>query len=69
VLAGLRNPCGQINGFRKGLLKEVIGRDDDGKVVYRAGVMAVVLRGGSIRPGDVVTAELPPAPHAPLERV
>jgi MOSC domain-containing protein YiiM len=69
VLAGLRSPCGQINGFRQGLLKEVVGRDDDDTVVYKAGVMAVVLRGGSIRPGDAVTAELPPPPHAPLERV
>jgi MOSC domain-containing protein YiiM len=69
VLAGLRNPCGQINGFADGLLKEVIGRDAAGNVVRKAGVMAVVLRGGAVRPGDVVTAELPPLPHAPLERV
>jgi MOSC domain-containing protein YiiM len=69
VLAGLRNPCGQINGFREGLLKEVLGRDADGNVVRKAGVMGVVLRGGPIRPGDLVTAELPALPHAPLERV
>jgi MOSC domain-containing protein YiiM len=69
VLAGLRNPCGQINGFRDGLLKEVLGRTADGSVVRKAGVMAVVLRGGPIRAGDAVTAELPPLPHAPLERV
>jgi MOSC domain-containing protein YiiM len=69
VLAGLRNPCGQINGFREGLLKEVVGRDADGNVVRKAGVMAVVLRGGTIRPGDAVIAELPALPHAPLERV
>ncbi|MFI5895538.1 MOSC domain-containing protein [Actinoplanes sp. NPDC051513] len=69
VLAGLRNPCAQINVFRQGLLKEVIGRGDGGDVVYKAGVMAVVLRGGPIRPGDAIIAELPPLPHAPLERV
>jgi len=69
VLAGLRNPCGQINGFRAGLLKEVIGRDAEGNLVRRAGVMGVVLRGGVVRPGDLVTAELPPLPHGPLERV
>jgi MOSC domain-containing protein YiiM len=69
VLAGLRNPCGQINVFRPGLLKEVIGRTADGGVAYRAGVMAVVLRGGPIRPGHVVTADLPPGPHVRLERV
>jgi MOSC domain-containing protein YiiM len=69
ILAGLRNPCAQINVFQPGLLKEVIGRGEDGDVVYRAGVMAVVLRGGPIRPGDQVTAELPPRPYARLERV
>ncbi|WP_127504841.1 MOSC domain-containing protein [Actinoplanes solisilvae] len=69
VVAGLRNPCAQINGFRPGLLKEVIGQDENGDVVRKGGVMAVVLRGGVVRPGDVITAELPPEPHAPLERV
>ncbi|GLY01493.1 MULTISPECIES: MOSC domain-containing protein [Actinoplanes] len=69
VLAGLRNPCQQINGFRSGLLKEVIGRDGDGNPVRKAGVMAVVLRGGTIRPGDPVTVERPPGVPEPLERI
>ena len=69
VLAGLRNPCGQINGFRPGLLKEVIGRDSGGRLVRRAGVMAIVLRGGPIWPGDDITVELPPPPYVRLERV
>ncbi|BCY06220.1 MOSC domain-containing protein [Actinoplanes sp. L3-i22] len=69
VIAGLRNPCAQINGFRPGLLKEVLGKEPDGTVVFRAGVMGVVLRGGAIRPGDPVAVELPPAPHEALERV
>lgn len=69
IVAGLRNPCGQINGFRPGLLKEVLGRDDDGNLVRRAGVMGVVLRGGTVRPGDPVVVELPPGAHGPLERV
>jgi MOSC domain-containing protein YiiM len=69
VVTGLRNPCAQINGFRPGLLKQVLGQDADGNVVRKAGVMAVVLRGGRIRPGDPVAVELPPWPHLPLERV
>jgi hypothetical protein len=69
IVAGLRNPCGQINGFRNGLLKEVLGRDGDGNLVRKAGIMAVVLRGGMIRPGYAVTAELPPPPHVALDRV
>ena len=69
VVAGLRNPCQQINGFRAGLLKEVLGHDAHGRVERRAGVMAVVLRGGVVRPGDAVSVELPPLPHAALDRV
>ena len=69
IVAGLRNPCAQINRFRAGLLKEVVGRDAEGNPVRKAGVMGVVLRGGAIRPGDAVTVELPPGPHGPLERV
>jgi hypothetical protein len=69
VLAGLRNPCAQINAFQDGLLKEVIGHDDQGALIRKAGVMAVVLRGGAIRPGDPVTVEPPPLPHFPLAPV
>jgi MOSC domain-containing protein YiiM len=69
AVTGLRNPCQQINTFRSGLLKEVIGRDPDGNVVRKGGVMAVVLYGGPVRPGDVVRVQLPPEPHEPLECV
>jgi MOSC domain-containing protein YiiM len=68
-VTGLRNPCEQINTFRPGLLKRVVGRDDQGRLVRKAGIMGVVLRGGTVRPGDVVTVELPVPPHVPLDRV
>jgi MOSC domain-containing protein YiiM len=68
-LTGLRNPCGQIDGFQDGLLKQVVGRDEAGNVVRKAGVMSVVLTGGVVRPGDSVEVELPAAPHRPLDRV
>ena len=68
-LTGLRNPCGQIEAFQPGLLSAVLGRDADGRPVRKAGVMAVVLAGGELRPGDPVTVELPPLPHRPLDRV
>ncbi|CAG6392456.1 MOSC domain-containing protein [Streptomyces cocklensis] len=68
-ITGLRNPCLQIDRFRTGLLKQVVGRDAAGDVVRKAGVMAVVLSGGTLRPGDPITAELPALPHRPLERV
>ncbi|MEU8817739.1 transcription elongation factor [Actinoplanes sp. NPDC048796] len=69
ILAGLRNPCQQINRFQRGLLKEVIGQDEQGNVVRKGGVMAVVLRGGPVRAGDAISVELPPAPLVPLECV
>lgn len=69
VITGLRNPCQQINNYRPGLLKRVLGREPDGSLSRRAGVMAVVLRGGPVRPGAEIHVELPPEPHRPLDRV
>jgi len=69
VVTGLRNPCQQINNYRPGLLKRVLTREPDGTVNRRAGVMAVVLRGGAVRPGSEIDVELPPRPHLPLDRV
>ncbi|SFJ88134.1 MOSC domain-containing protein [Streptomyces pini] len=68
-VTGLRNPCFQIDGFRRGLLKRVVGRDEDGSVVRRAGIMGVVRTGGVVRPGDTIGVELPAEPHLPLEMV
>lgn len=68
-MTGLRNPCLQIDGFRQGLLKQVVGRDDAGNIVRKGGIMGVVLAGGEVRPGDPVSVELPQGPHRPLERV
>jgi MOSC domain-containing protein YiiM len=68
-VTGLRNPCLQIDNFRQGLLKQVVGRDEAGNIVRKAGVMSIVKEGGVVRPGDAVKAELPSGPHRPLERV
>jgi MOSC domain-containing protein YiiM len=68
-LTGLRNPCRQIDAFQPGLLRQVLGRQADGAVVRRAGVMGVVRRGGEVRPGDPVTVVLPEHPHRPLDPV
>ena len=69
ALTGLRNPCGQINGFRPGLLDAVVDRSPGGQVVRKAGVMGVVLLGGVARPGDGIELRIPPGPAVPLERV
>jgi len=69
AVTGLRNPCAQIERFRRGLLAAVLTRDAEGRLVRKAGVMAVVLQGGEIRAGDRIAITLPPLPHAPLDRV
>ncbi|MBT2410602.1 MOSC domain-containing protein [Streptomyces sp. ISL-12] len=68
-VTGLRNPCLQIDAFQDGLLKRVVGRDEEGRTVRRAGIMTIVREGGVVRPGDTITAELPTGPHRPLDRV
>jgi len=68
-VTGLRNPCAQIDAFRKGLMKQVVGRAPDGRPVFRAGIMSVVVSGGVVRPGDPIAVELPDGPHVPLEIV
>lgn len=65
-VTGLRNPCVQLDRVQPGLLAAVVGTDERGEVVRRAGVMAIVLTGGEVRPGDVIVVELPPPPHAEL---
>lgn len=68
-VTGLRNPCTQIDDFQSGLLKQVVGRDDDGNVVRLAGIMSVVRAGGIVREGDAIEVDLPEEPHRPLEPV
>ncbi|KQR44797.1 molybdenum cofactor biosysynthesis protein [Frigoribacterium sp. Leaf164] len=68
-VTGLRNPCTQIEGFEPGLLKQMVGRGRDGQVERRAGVMSVVLVGGTVRAGDEVVVELPAGEPLPLQPV
>jgi MOSC domain-containing protein YiiM len=68
-VTGLRNPCTQLDAFQDGLMAAVLGRAPDGSVIRKAGVMAVVLTGGEVRPGDPIEVRLPPDPHAPLAPV
>ena len=68
-ITGLRNPCRQIDAFQSGLLRAVVGRDAQGRVVLKAGVMGVVVLGGTVRPGDPIEVALPPPPHRALEKV
>ncbi len=68
-VTGLRNPCVQLDRFQPGLMAATLERRPEGELVRKAGVMAVVVAGGEIRPGDVIRIELPPEPRRPLEPV
>lgn len=69
TVTGLRNPCRQINDFQAGLLKHVVRTRADGDVERLTGVMGIVSRSGTVRPGDAVDVTLPPQPHHRLTRV
>ncbi len=68
-VTGLRNPCRQIDRFRAGLLQVALDRTPDGTPLRKVGIMAVVTRGGTVRPGMVINVCRPAAPHRPLEPV
>jgi MOSC domain-containing protein YiiM len=65
-ITGLRNPCTQINGIEKGLMKRLVGTDENGTVFRQAGVMSIVLSGGVVRTGDRIRVVLPEEPHEAL---
>ena len=68
-VTGLRNPCRQLDRFQDGLMAALMNHDADGNPIRKSGIMAIVLNGGGVRPGDSIRAELPPGPHQPLDRV
>ena len=68
-VTGLRNPCAQLNRIQPGLMAATLGRDEQGRVVRKAGVMGIVLVGGTIRPGDPIRIQLPPGPYRSLAPV
>jgi MOSC domain-containing protein YiiM len=68
-VTGLRNPCLQLNRFRPGLMAATLGRDAAGRLIRKAGIMAIVLADGTVRPGDAIRVVLPALPHRPLQPV
>lgn len=68
-VTGLRNPCMQLDRFQSGLLAAVLARDEHGALIRKTGIMAIVVTGGEVRPGDEITVELPSEPHRSLEVV
>ncbi|HVH82475.1 MAG TPA: MOSC domain-containing protein [Stellaceae bacterium] len=68
-ITGLRNPCRQLNDFQPGLMNATLDRDAEGNLVRKAGVMAIVLAPGDVKPGDAIEMQLPAEPHRKLEPV
>lgn len=65
-ITGLRNPCHQIDTFRRGLLDEVRSVAADGTIDRRAGVMGIVSNGGLLSAGTEFVLEPPPPGASPL---
>jgi len=65
-ITGLRNPCRQIDAFQIGLKTAVSGRDADGRIVRKAGIMGIVIIGGLVKIGDQITVGLPTGRQSPL---
>jgi MOSC domain-containing protein YiiM len=68
-VTGLRNPCYQLDGIQDGLKNACLARDTAGNLVRKAGVMAVVLVGGEVKPGDPIEVMLPEGERRPLAPV
>lgn len=68
-VTGLRNPCAQLDSIHPGLMAATLERDGQGRLVRKAGVMAVVLVGGEVEPGDAIAVELPAGAPRALEPV
>ncbi len=68
-VTGLRNPCRQLAGLHPGLQAAVLDRDVDGTLIRKAGIMAVVVVGGEVHPGDPIDVQLISHPPQPLEPV
>jgi MOSC domain-containing protein YiiM len=68
-VTGLRNPCFQLDKLQQGLMAANLERAENGDLVRKAGVMAIVVTSGDVKAGDSIRAVLPPQPHRPLEPV
>ena len=68
-LTGLREPCVLMDRFQNGLKDATRERSADGGFIYKAGVMAIVVAGGEVAPGDAIGIDLPDGPHKPLQPV
>lgn len=65
-ITGLRSPCRKLTKIDPNLLKAVVAKDKGGAIV-KSGIMSIVLTGGKVRAGDMITVILPDTPHIALK--
>lgn len=68
-VTGLRTPCVQMDRFLPGLMAALLDRDKKGRLVYKSGIMGVVIEGGMVYENDAIRVVLPEEPHCALEPV
>lgn len=69
-VTGLRNPCSLIDkATQKGVMAATLEKREDGTLIRKSGIMAIILTGGEVRAGDSLTIHHTPALHVPLEPV
>jgi MOSC domain-containing protein YiiM len=68
-VTGLRNPCDQLDNYQKGLTRAVLDKDEAGNLIRKAGIMAIVVKGGIVNLNEAISIRLPEEPHQRLERV
>ena len=59
TITGLRHPCKKVDKFRPGLKEKCVvrGGEKNGIIGRKAGVMAVVTKGGTVKPGMKIVVE------------
>jgi len=68
-VTGMRNPCNQLDVVDERLLAQVAIKCDDGSIVRKAGVMGIVVAGGTVRPSDAIRVETPVGAGGALQPV
>ena len=53
-ITGLRNPCYQLDDLQGGLKSAVLERGQGGELIRKAGIMAIVVAGGTVASGDAI---------------
>ncbi len=67
-ITGFRNPCTQLDGLQKGLMKALLTTDENGDLFRLVGVFGVVLNDGIISVNDEIVVELPKKPYIILPK-